>query len=207
MKVGIFSGTFDPIHSGHVEFARAAIKVGQLDEIIMVAEKVPYRKKPLASWNHRQAMVERATEDLEKVGHNYPFASELAKRHTVADMLEVTARHYPGSEIWFLAGSDVLEHMHLWHDIADHNDYGGFIVGLRRGHTKEWAQSKLSFMKKRGYEPRVLLFQSPKQDLGSTSIRIELSEGIDPNDLDDKVLSYIKTHKLYASDTAGSSLE
>jgi nicotinate-nucleotide adenylyltransferase len=207
MKIGIFPGTFDPIHNGHLAFAQAAITAGKLDRVIVVAEKEPYRKKPYASWDHRQAMIERATERLEKVDHNYHFASELAKQHTVGNMLGIAAKHYGDSEIWFLVGSDVLKYLHRWKDIARHDDYGGFIIGLRREHSKEWAHSQLDLMKKQGYDPQTIIVESPMQDLGSTLIRQQLGEGKKPDDVPEQVLIYINEHQLYAAADAGSSSE
>jgi nicotinate-nucleotide adenylyltransferase len=207
MKVGIFSGTFDPVHTGHLAFAKEAVAAGQLGKVVIVAEKEPYRKKPHTSWDHRQAMIERATENIDRVDHDYQFAAELAKQHTVADMLVVASRHYKDSEIWFLVGSDVLEHMHIWEDIAHHKSYGGFITALRRDHSKEWALSQLEVMKRRGYEPKTIIIDSPMQSLGSTSIRQQLAEGKEPEDLREQVLEYINRHQLYAAEETGSSSE
>jgi nicotinate-nucleotide adenylyltransferase len=45
MKIGIYAGTFDPIHNGHIEFAQAAIRDTELERVIVIAEKEPYRKE------------------------------------------------------------------------------------------------------------------------------------------------------------------
>jgi nicotinate-nucleotide adenylyltransferase len=46
MNIGIYAGTFDPVHDGHIAFAKAAISKANLDKVVIVAEKEPYRKKP-----------------------------------------------------------------------------------------------------------------------------------------------------------------
>ena len=52
MKIGIYAGTFDPIHLGHINFAISAVRTTDLDKVVIVAEKNPYRKKPFASWDN-----------------------------------------------------------------------------------------------------------------------------------------------------------
>lgn len=202
MKLGIYAGTFDPVHNGHVEFARRAIATANLDRVMMVAEKMPYRKKPIASWDHRQAMLERATEDIEQVDHNYQFANELAHQHTMADMLQVAAKHYgKDSEIWFLVGSDVYEHMHQWRGIVDTDQYGGFVVALRDDHTHDWLQAQHDKLVQKGINPQYELVQSNKTRISSSGIRTAIGAGNPVDTLPQNVLEYATTHNLYASPT------
>lgn len=200
MKLGIYAGTFDPVHNGHIEFARRAITTANLDRVIMVAEKMPYRKKPVASWDHRQAMLERATEDIEQVDHNYAFANELAHQHTMADMLHVATQHYGAdTEIWFLVGSDVYEHMHHWQDIVHADQYGGFVVALRDDHTHDWLKSQYNTLTKRGINPEYMVVESTHKRISSSKIRQAISDGDTVVDLPSGVLDYALAHSLYTS--------
>lgn len=198
MKIAIYAGTFDPIHTGHIGFAKKAIETGSLDRIIVVAEKEPYRKKPVASWDHRQAMIERATESIEKVDHDYSFASQLAHKHTMQDMLAVAKNHYgPENQFWFLVGSDVFEHMHQWTNILSKNEYGGFVVALRDDHTNDWLKQKTELLKERMPVNSIVVLDSTHPRISSTRIRDNIKSNLNSKDLPDQVLSYAVRHKLY----------
>lgn len=200
MNIGIYAGTFDPVHNGHVEFARRAIQAAHLDRVIMVAEKMPYRKKPIASWDHRQAMLERATEGIEQVGHDYQFANELAHQHTMADMLKIAVKHYGSeSQIWFLVGSDVYEHMHQWQGIVDADQYGGFVVALRDDHTHDWLKSQHDKLEQKGINPHYELVESNHTRISSSSIRNAIAAGSSVDTLPQNVLNYALRHNLYGT--------
>ena len=200
MKIGIYAGTFDPVHDGHVEFAKTAITEALLDRVILVAEKDPYRKKPHVSWDHRQAMLERATESIEAVDHDYSFASELAHQHTMKNMLAVATRHYgSGHELYFLVGSDIFEHIHQWEDMLESHEYGGFVVALRDEHTQKWLQERVDYVAKLDQRLNVILLNNKKPRISSGAIRVEIARGYgEVENLDTAVMQYITMHKLYA---------
>ncbi len=194
MKIGIYAGTFDPIHNGHIEFATSAITQAHLDRIIIVAEKDPYRKEPHASWDHRQAMIERATGGVEQVDHDYQFANTLAHQHTMQDMLTNARKHYgKDAEIWFLVGSDVFEHMGEWRNVVNSSSYGGFVVALKEDHTVEWLQAKKSQLQTQGVSINIKIVFHEKSDVSSSEIR----NGKKIKNVDTSVLTYIKEHHLY----------
>lgn len=198
MRIGIFAGTFDPVHSGHTSFAKQAVDLGHLDKVIMVAEKNPYRKKPFASWDHRQAMIERATEDIVEADHDYQFSSQLAHSHTMKDMLTKARQHYGiDNEYWFLVGSDVFEHIPRWQDIVSRDEYGGFVVMLRDDHTEEWLEQRLRAMRDSGQEADIILIENIRPHISSRKIRDEIKDGNLPENLDAKTLDYINKHQLY----------
>lgn len=196
MKIGIFAGTFDPVHDGHVAFAQAAITAGHLERVIMVAEKEPYRKKPFAAWDHRQAMIERATQSIDQVDHDYHFAAELARQHTIKNLLEVAAKHYGlGNEYWFLVGSDVCQHMHSWQDVVKAHQYGGFIVALRDDHTLEWLQAKYLSLPEPGSE--LIIIENQHPHTSSSAVRRAAQSGERLPAVPAQVIDYIHEHQLY----------
>lgn len=198
MKIGIYAGTFDPIHSGHIEFAKSAVKLGGLDKVVVVAEKEPYRKKPHAHWDHRQAMIERATESVENVDHDYVFASQLARQHSMKDMLGLAKKHYSSkNEYWFLVGSDVFEHMHQWQDLVENDEYGGFVVALRDNHTAEWLAEKQSATQLLGISAKMILIPNLHLHISSSFIRTSIKRGIVPENVPKQVYKYISVHNLY----------
>lgn len=198
MKIGIYAGTFDPIHNGHIEFATTAIAQACLDRIIVVAEKDPYRKEPHASWDHRQAMIERATQSIEHVDHDYRFANELAHQHNMQDMLANARKHYgEAEEIWFLVGSDVFEHMGEWENISKNFSYGGFVVAFKEDHTNEWLNEKLYQLRNKGINIHVEVVHHKKSMVNSSDIRNSVGSQRELKDIDKTVAAYIQKHQLY----------
>jgi nicotinate-nucleotide adenylyltransferase len=197
MKIGIFAGTFDPVHNGHIEFARSAVEAGHLDRVIIVAEKEPYRKKPHASWDHRQAMIERATDSISQVDHDYGFAAQLAHQHTMKDMLQKAVGHYgKENEFYFLVGSDLFEHMHQWRDLVSHHEYGGFIVALRDDHTMQWLEERRAQVADVANKVTVIVNNHPH--VSSSKIRQSAKNGEVSAEVSANVNEYMQTHKLYS---------
>lgn len=198
MRIGIYAGTFDPIHSGHIGFAKKAIESSALDRIIVVAEKEPYRKKPVAGWDHRQAMIERATQSIQQVDHDYSFASQLSHKHTMKDMLSIAKKHYGAdNQFWFLVGSDVFEHIHQWKDVVAETEYGGFIVALRDDHNSDWLNDKIKILKDKLSIESVIVLESSHPRISSSNIRENIKNSSISKDLPPEVLSYVILHKLY----------
>lgn len=199
-SIGIFAGTFDPIHEGHIRYAQEAVQRTKLDSVVIVAEKNPYRKKPFASWDHRQAMIERATEDIPEADHDYEFSNQLAHQYTMQDMLTTARRHYgEDHEFWFLVGSDIFDHMKRWQDITKQYDYGGFVVALRDDHTKEWLDEKIRELGDIGFAPDIHLIENHHPHISSKKIRDQIAARQIPADLPDAVRRYISSHQLYVT--------
>ena len=66
-KVGIFSGTFDPVHAGHIAFALEAMESAGLDKVYFLPESMPRRKSGVTHYAHRLAMLELALKPYNKL--------------------------------------------------------------------------------------------------------------------------------------------
>ena len=196
MNIGIYAGTFDPIHDGHTEFAKSGIEFGHLDKVIIVAEKKPYRKRPYASWDHRQAMIERATEEIIAVDHDYGFAAKLSHQHTMKNMLENAKFHYGADNtFWFLVGSDIFEHIHQWEDIIQKHDYGGFIVALRDNHSKEWLSEQKAKVPEIAHS--LIIVHNDNPHISSSLIRAAVKNENTLPHVSSGTATYILSHGLY----------
>ncbi len=198
MNIGIYGGTFDPIHLGHINFAVTAVKMTDLDKVVIVAEKNPYRKKPFASWDHRQAMIERATEEIKEADHDYEFSNQLAHQHTMQDMLEVAKKHYGhDNQFWFLVGSDIFEHIARWKDLAQQDEYGGFIVALRDDHTSAWLDERIKLAQEQGLNLNIQLIKNDHPHISSKLIRDQILANETVTKLSPEVYEYAVNHNLY----------
>ena len=68
VRIGIYSGTFDPVHIGHITFALQAMKTARLDQIVFLPERMPRRKQSAEHYGHRAAMLERALRPYPSMG-------------------------------------------------------------------------------------------------------------------------------------------
>src|SRR5437868_3133041 len=104
-RIGIFPGTFDPVHKGHIAFCLSAAARANLDSVILLPEAEPRRKQPRATFAHRWNMIQEAVADYAQID-----ARTLPSRQfTVAETLPELRALFPGMQLVLLAGSDVAQ--------------------------------------------------------------------------------------------------
>lgn len=128
-KIGILSGTFDPVHAGHLAFALQAIEEVGLDKVYLSPESMPRRKNQVTHEAHRAAMLRLAIKPHSRLG-----VLELPDKYfSVAKTLPRLIQKFPSDELFYLCGSDMIEHMAEWEHVKILMDKMGLIVGLRDG--------------------------------------------------------------------------
>jgi nicotinate (nicotinamide) nucleotide adenylyltransferase len=128
-RIGIFAGTFDPVHNGHVAFALAAIKACRLDEVIFLPEPKPRGKQQVTGMNHRLAMIRVAI-----AGEPRLRVVELTDdQFTVAKTLPELERRLPGAHLALLLGTDVARGLRQWPGADGLLAKVELIIALRQG--------------------------------------------------------------------------
>jgi len=116
VRLGVFGGTFDPIHLGHLRAAEIVRESLGLDEVVFVPAGVPpHRGKPAAAGLDRYAMVALATSTQRAF---LPSDVELAREgpsYTVETVAQLRARH-PQAEVFLIVGSDNLPMIAEWRE-------------------------------------------------------------------------------------------
>lgn len=166
MKIGIFPGTFDPIHQGHIGFALAAIRECGLDEVVFLPEHSPRRKTGVSPLKQRVS-------DIKKQIGQYPnlrVAKLASKQFTVAETLPELRRLHNGQPV-LLIGSDVAAHLHLWTGVDELLGEMGLIVGLRGDHTPDEIERLIS---KLGAEYTII--ETIHKNVSSSQIRLDLAK-------------------------------
>ncbi len=131
-KIGIYAGTFDPIHEGHIAFAREALKTCHLDRVIFLPEPSPRYKKDVTNINTRLQNAKSA------IGRSpfYKVHHSSADQFTMHSIMPEIESLYPDASIVLLVGSDVTLTLHTWENITELTRSVQFVIGLRGNATK-----------------------------------------------------------------------
>ena len=195
MFVGLFGGTFDPIHNGHIEAANSAHQTLKLDKVIMVPAGDPYLKRTelVASPKERYCMVSLAIRKIPSLEVSDIEIFRSGPSYTIDTVRELKRE---GHEVIVLLGTDSIIEMDKWQD-PDLLHSECEVVGLTRpGFQIDRSKSYLS--RQRKYSLRTIEVNSP--EISSTRVRNLIQEGVDVADLiPQEVNEYIKKEKLYHS--------
>ena len=192
-RVGLLGGTFDPIHTGHLDVARVAQRELSLTAVhVLPANVPPHRTQPSASAFHRFAMVSIAV-----AGATGWRASDLELRMPAPSYTSNTLRHYhargyASDELFFLMGADAFKDIQQWHDYPAILDAARFVVvsrpGFEVGLNSQTKQSE-----------RAIFIRAETMDVSSSAIRLARSEGRPIDGLvPPGVQQHIEQHGLYS---------
>ena len=121
-KVGLFGGSFDPIHLGHVEIAQMAIKEIPLDIlVVMPAGKAPHKSGAFFSGELRLKMTQAAMADLNDdrilvSDWEVKQAQVNGKTSFTVDTMRYLKKKYPGAELYLILGTDMFNTLSTWKD-------------------------------------------------------------------------------------------
>ncbi len=146
MKIGLFGGTFDPVHLGHIALARAAREQCKLQKILFVPAAVPPHKQsqPLSSFIHRYAMLALATADekafIPSLIEAQPEEAGARKTQPKPNYSVETVRRFkrtlkPGDQLFFLIGIDAFAEIATWHEPEELLRECEFVVAGRPGYS------------------------------------------------------------------------
>jgi nicotinate-nucleotide adenylyltransferase len=186
-RIGVYGGTFDPVHNGHVEIALQAQKQFELDRLLIVPNNIPPHKEgqTTAPWKDRFQMLELAfagqpgieVSSLEqRGGRSYTFDTlrSLQKLATSEDQL------------FFVIGADAFAEVTTWHRWQDVLKMAEFIVVSRPGSHYQLPPGA-----------RVHPLNGLSMDVSSSGIRRQCREGKSPEGLPAAVKTHIQNFGLY----------
>lgn len=197
MRLGIFGGTFDPIHNAHLFLANTARELEGLDRVLFVPTKLQhYKASAQATAEHRCAMI------LGAIDGNSGFAldeTDLRPDATgyTADLLPMLHKKYPGATFTFIIGADSLA-TSTW-ERFDHVLEGleKFVIAPRLGVREEALQRVIAAVPK-GLRERIATLNMPELTESATLVRTLLSQGRSVRYLvPETVWQYIVVHRLY----------
>jgi len=191
-RIGVFGGSFDPIHIGHLAIAQEALWQCDLDIVLfIVTAHPPHKKKPEASVEHRLKMVEIAIGD-EPDFHPSLIEIERGGASYTAETLNQLRHMYPEAAFYLIVGADSAIDFSTWKDPESVIEMAKIVVAPRPGFDLSQMEPKL-----RG---KAEVFKCPTLELSSTMIRRRLNDGQPIRFLVPKsVERYIREHGLYSN--------
>ena len=207
MRLGIFGGTFDPIHVGHLDVADAARRALALDRIqVMPARRPPHRNLPGVLAAHRFAMAALAIQDRAGLLLSDLEMEAEGPSYTSATLDRLEARGIDTSGLFFITGADAFREIATWKDYPHILDRTHFVVVSRPGCAVPALRSSLPQLGSRMMEtpcgipsrPGIFLVDAPTAPVSSTDIRERLARGGDIAGLvPAAVKAYIERQDLY----------
>jgi nicotinate-nucleotide adenylyltransferase len=181
MRVGVYGGTFDPVHQGHLILAEQCREQGRLDHVWFVPAPRPPNKidQSLTRFDQRVEMLQLAL-----AGNPAFRVEEIEKERTgpsfTVDTLSELQRRHPGDELWLLVGSDTLADLPHWHDPVRLVGLVGLLVMARPGTPVLPAEQLRGLLGMPADAPlRLNVVQSPILiDISSRELRRRIASGL-----------------------------
>ena len=184
MKIGIYGGTFDPIHNGHLILGRDAVEKLGLDELLFIPNaSSPHRQHETpASGEMRYQMILAAIADEPCFVADDMEIKRGGVSYSIDTILALKKRYPEDAEILYMIGQDNVEELHTWHRIDELKRLVHFVVFTRGSRDSAHLLLKL--------ERRV--------DISATEIRSRVAKGKSIRYLvPDAVLQMINENQLY----------
>lgn len=174
-RIGVFGGTFDPVHNGHLAIADAIRKQLRLDTVLWVpAGRPPHKKGQIISEDDdRLAMLELALIDAPRNEVSRVDLDRGGPSYT-ADLLEILSRQYAPAALIFIMGEDSLRDLPNWHDPERILREAELAVAARPNVEADLAALEVRLPALRG---RVHLVTAPELPISSSQIRTLVREG------------------------------
>ncbi len=189
-KLGVFGGSFDPIHIGHLIEAQFAAEELGLGKLLFIPTGDHPLKPQVASAEARLEMTKIATQDNPLFEVSDIEIKRSGKSYTI-DTLHQIKKLYPSAELYLLVGLDNADIFSKWHRMDEILDTCKVVV-LSRMMTDEFILSP-------AWLEKITILDSPIIETSSTEIRENIAEGMSIRYLvPDKVREYIFAKGLYA---------
>lgn len=211
-RLGILGGTFDPIHCGHLDAARAARTALSLDAVLMVPSHIPPHRpvQPVASPFHRFAMTALAVNGVEGLLASDEELCAAGPSYTAETLQRHQERGLEPSQIFFITGVDAFAEIDTWRRYPGVLDMANFVVVSRPGHDAGELPARLPSLAPRMREAArfdsasrqtsILLLDAATHHVSSSEVRRRLSSGGTITGLvPPTVEAHIRQHLLYIS--------
>jgi nicotinate-nucleotide adenylyltransferase len=188
---GLLGGAFDPVHSGHINLASKILDTLNLSGIIFIPSfSHPFKNDNISSsFEHRVVMLDLACK--KHINFIVTNIEENLSGYTI-DTVRKLKELYPQTEFTFIVGTDSLSQLNQWREPDEIIREVNLVAGTRPGHE---------FSSDNCFSDKIQYIEIAEIDISSSQLRKMISSSMPDDELkkyiDEDVLSYIKTNKLY----------
>ena len=180
MRLGVYIGSFNPVHNGHIKLVNYLLDNNYVDKILIVTTNGYWDKTNLVDVNDRINMLKFFQNDniiIDETHNDIPYTYELMRS---------LSNEYKNDELYLILGADNIINFDKWKNYEELLQYKIIVMNRDNidieSYTKNYKNSNFIIVSNFDY-----------LDVSSTKIRNDLSNEY----LDDKVFNYIKMHNLY----------
>ena len=213
MRIGVYGGTFNPPHLGHITSARAVFELLKLDKLLLIPDSSPPHKSlpegsPAAE---KRLELTRLAGEQTGLGDRIETLDLELRRGGMsytADTLEAIRALYPDDELWLLMGTDMFLTLHLWREPERILALAGVAAfGRTEEDTEELFAPQREYLYRKYPFARIFTLTVPGVvDISSTDLREKLSRGEGSRYLAPAVYGAILRDKLYGTNAELRSL-
>ena len=207
MKIGIYGGTFNPIHTGHIHAAKQAMEILGLDKLLMIPDRIaPHKEIPSGSPTPQQRLemlrlavegepgIEVSDMELKREGKSYTYLT-----------VEALREEYPDAELFLLMGTDMFLSFHTWMNPQRITAQATLAV-MYRGEKGEAAKIEARKAEMEAEGVRVALVCNETINISSTQLRRLIAFRCASEFLPKGVEGYIREKGLYDADANWKNL-
>jgi nicotinate-nucleotide adenylyltransferase len=204
-KICLFGGTFNPIHSGHIELSIKVYDHFKLDKLYIIPSYIsPHKEDVNLDPKHRLELIKLAFANCKRNIEVSDYEINKKDISYTYKTLKYFRKLYPEDMLFFLTGADIFATIHKWKRYKELFEYSNFIVLNRKEKPFDEMISEIPkevtsrFVKKVTKKfGQIIYFETDEYPISSTEIRNYLKEGKTNDFLPDIVYNYIKENKLY----------
>ena len=166
-KIGIFGGSFDPPHKGHIQIAKLSLKKLKLKYLIWaITKRNPLKGKPMLSLSSRILLSKKIVGKNRRIKVKN-FEKDLKTNKTI-ELIKFIKKNLKNSKLYFIMGSDNIVNLHKWHGWKKFQKYCTIVVFPRKGFLMKMLKSKAYKLIKKD---KIIFLKSKIADISSSKIR------------------------------------
>jgi|SRR5690625_1371480 len=183
-KIGLFGGTFDPPHIGHLNIAKHVLTELSLDEIWFIPTyEPPHKQKASASPKQRLDMLKLLIDGYNDF-HITTIEYDMKGKSYTIDTIKQIKNDFPTDQFYFIIGGDMVDYLPNWYKIDELMTLIEFVGIERKGFQIN-------------DESNITIVEMDEINVSSTEIRNQIKNNETPVGLTPEVLKYIRENKLY----------
>lgn len=189
-RVGIFGGSFNPVHSGHIKVAESFLNSNIIDQLLLLLTPNPPHKNSenQLPFTHRFEMLKLAFQNYDRVSVS-DLERELPSPSYTLQTIRHLQKEYPETSFFLCIGEDSLQEFHMWYKYDEILKLVPLIVAERPGYDSSVIQDQIL--------ERAIFVEHKPVDVSSTEIRNTDGGGKPDENIPSQVLEYINKHNLY----------